>query len=279
MVGLFVIILATAFLIAAIWLSTGFDKKKYVTYTVYMHESVSGLNEDSLVKFNGVKVGVVSDIELSEFDPQQVKILLEIEEGTPITTSTRATLISQGITGTTYLGLSATSASFDPLPHTPGEPYPVIPYQASFFNQLEKNITQISRDLKRVFDKENAKNIKETLDSVAKVANVFSSNNDSIAKSLQELPKLISELKVSATKFNTMAERLSTAGASVTSTMTVSKNAVNKLSQQTIPPAVTLLQRLDLIAANLETVSAQMRQNPSVLIWGSASTQPGPGEK
>lgn len=278
-VGLFVLLLAAGLIIAGIWLSIGFEQKKYMTYIVYMHESVSGLNEESLVKYNGVKVGTVSHIELNQYNPQEVKVLLNIEEGTPITTGTRATLISQGITGTTYLGLSAISSTFTPLQKTPGEPYPVIPYQSSFFNQLEKNVTEISRDLKRIFDKENTANIKQTLDSIATVSKVFSDNHASLAQSIQEIPKLINELKTSADKFNTMAERLSAAGASVTTTMKVSKNAVNKLSSQTIPPFMILLQRLDLISANLEKVSAEMRQNPAVIIRGSRATQPGPGEK
>jgi len=277
-VGLAVLILIAGLVTAAVWLSMGFDQKKYNIYAVYMHEAVSGLNEDSLVKYNGVKVGIVKSIALSQFDPQQVKILLEIEEGTPVTTSTQATLISQGITGATYLGLSASSPTFIPLQKTPGEPYPVIPYKSSFFNQLEKNINDISRDLRRILDKENARNVKKSLDNLEKVTGVFANNSGSLEKSLRDLPKLINELKISATKFSTMSENLASAGAAVTSTMLVSKNAVNKISQQTLPPAVMLLQRLDLITANLEKVSAQMRQNPAVIIRGSASTKPGPGE-
>ena len=136
LVGLAVLILSATLLSAALWLSVGFDRKKYDIYTVYMREAASGLSDDSVVKYNGVKVGVVNKIELNQFDPQQVKIELKIVAGTPITTSTHATLINQGITGTTYLGLSASSPSLFPLQKTPGEPNPVIPYTPSFFSQL-----------------------------------------------------------------------------------------------------------------------------------------------
>ncbi len=43
-------------------------------------------------------------LNLSQEDPRRVEMLLNIEEGTPITVSTAATLISQGITGNTYVG-------------------------------------------------------------------------------------------------------------------------------------------------------------------------------
>ncbi len=71
---------------------------------------------------------------------------------------------------------------------------------------------------------------------------------------------------------------MAAAGQHVSVTMEAGKNTINKLSQQTLPPIVLLMQRLDLIAANLEKVSAQMRQNPAVVIRGSTPPKPGPGE-
>lgn len=277
-VGLIVLILSAGLLSAGLWLSVGFDRKEYDIYTVYVREAVSGLSDDSIVKYNGVKVGVVNKIELNQFDPQQVKIQLKIEEGTPITTSTRATLISQGITGTTYLGLSASSPSLFPLQKTPGEPYPVIPYTPSFFSQLEKNLNDVSVGIKRIFDKENAQALKKALGNLEKVTDVIAENNENLNKSLQDLPQLLNGLKVSIRKFNLMADDMGSAGKDVSITMQAGKNTIDKLSQQTIPPIILLIQRLDTIAANLEKVSAQMRRNPSVIIRGNTSPKSGPGE-
>jgi len=243
-----------------------------------MHEPVSGLSEESAVKFNGVKVGMVTNVELSRFDPQQIKILLNVEEGTPITTSTQATLLTQGITGTTYLGLVATSSSFLPLQKTPGEPYPVIPSKPSFFNQLEHTINEISQSFKRVLSKENAENLKKSLVNLEKITNVIAKNENNINDSLRDLPKVVSELKAGITKFTNMADDMSVAGKQVSVTMKSGQTGLDKFSQQTLPPAILLLRRLDAIAANLEKVSVQMRQNPAVIIRGNTPPQSGPGE-
>jgi phospholipid/cholesterol/gamma-HCH transport system substrate-binding protein len=271
-------VLMAGLLSAGLWLSVGFDRRQYDLYTVYVPEPVSGLGDDSVVKYNGVRVGVVSKIELNQFDPQQVKIQLKIEEGTPITTSTHATLISQGITGATYLGLSATSPSLFPLQKTPGEPFPVIPYTPSFFSQLEKNINDVSIGIKRIFDKENAHSLKNALSNLQKITDVIAENHQNLNQSLQDLPKLLNGLQVSVTKFNHMAESMSSAGEHVSDTMAAGKNTIDKLSQQTMPPIVLLMQRLDVIASNLEKVSAQMRQNPAVVIRGNTPPKSGPGE-
>ena len=277
-VGLTVILLTAGLIIGGLWLSTGFDQKKYNKYTVYMHEAVSGLNIESPVKYNGVKVGFISDIKLNDINPQQVLLRLKIVEGTPVTISTEATLVSQGITGTTYLGLSATSPTTTPLQKTPNEPYPVIPYKRSFFSQLEKTVTELSDSLKRVFDKENTQHIKQSLESLQKITAVIEKNSDNLNASLQDLPKLIRNLKDSVLQFSKMSRDVGAAGVQLSDTMRAGRNSIDKISQQAIPPTVLLLRRLDLIAANLEQVSANMRQNPAIIIRGSAPPKSGPGE-
>lgn len=298
-VGLIVVILIAGLIAGGLWLSVGFDKKEYHTYAVYMREAVSGLSNEAPVKFNGVQVGFVNKIELNRRDPQQVKLLLSIEEGTPVTTSTTATLISQGITGTTYVGLSASSSNLTPLPKLPKQPYPVIPYKPSLLHQLDRvlkdvseNINKVSIEISRIFDKENALYIKKTLanfksvtDSIAKNsknidqslenADIFLRN---IAKASREFPELVSNIKIGAHKIELMAGAVRKAGDQVSDTMEAGKVAIDKISQQTVPPAVVLLRRLDTIAANLEKISVQMRQNPAVIIRGAAPPTPGPGE-
>ena len=278
-VGLSVLLLAAGLIIAGLWLSVGFDQKKYATYTVYMRETVSGLNDESPVKYNGVKVGYIDKIELNAINPQQVRLQIKVEEATPITTSTEATLVAQGITGTTYLGLSATSSSITPLEKTPGELYPVIPYRPSFFNQLEKDIRTTTKAINRIFDKENARHIASTIANLKKTSDIIERNNQNINKSLEELPQLISALKISVREFSSMSHDISAAGAQVSDAMRAGRNSIDKISQQAIPPAVILLRRLNLIAANLEQVSAEIRQNPAVIIRGSAPPKLGPGEK
>jgi phospholipid/cholesterol/gamma-HCH transport system substrate-binding protein len=277
-VGIAVLILVVGLLCGVIWLSTGFDTKSYDLYTVYVDEAVSGLAEDAIVKFNGVKVGMVNKIELDQLDPQEVKLQLKIVQGTPITITTHASLISQGITGAVYLGLSATSPSLLPLEKTPGEPYPIIPYKPSFFSQLEQTIDEVSVGFKRIFDKGNAKAIKKTLANIEAITGIFAQNKEDLNKTLKELPALVARLKAGVEQFSQMSSDMSVAGKQVSTTMRSGKVTIDKISQQALPPMVLLLQRLDTIAANLEQVSSQMRQNPAVIIRGTAPPEAGPGE-
>ncbi|MDF1647008.1 MAG: MlaD family protein [Legionellaceae bacterium] len=278
LVGLTVLLLGAGLLSASLWLSVGFDRKTYNTYITYLNESVSGLTEESPIKYNGVRVGLINSITLNHENPEQVILVLKIEQDVPITESTTATLVFQGITGTTYLGLSASTPSLVPLKKTPNSPYPVIPSEPSFFHKIEQNVDTLTADLKRFFNKENADNIEKTLRNFESLSAVFTQNNQNINQTLEDLPQLTKSLKVSAEKFNTMAEDVSVSGKQFTATMKAGKNSIDQISQQTLPPITLLMRRLNDIAANLEKVSAEMRQNPSVLVRGSAPPKLGPGE-
>jgi len=295
-VGLVVMILAGALIAAGLWLSVGFEQKKYNTYIVYIREAVSGLSEQSPVKYNGVKVGYVKQIKLSHEDPRRVEMLLNIEEDTPITVSTAATLISQGITGNTYVGLSADSSDLTPLKALPGQAYPVIPAKPSIFNQLDRvlkevseNVNKVSIKLSKVFSDENIQNFHKSLANVKTFTHTIAVNSKHIDQSLKnadvliknfkeasaQFPEIATELKAGLAQFTKMASSLTVAGSKVSTTMQSGKTAFDKLSQQASP----LIQRLDFVANNLEKISEQIRQNPAVVIRGSTPPPPGPGEK
>lgn len=298
-VGVAVLILIVGLLSAMLWLSVGFNQKSYSYYTVYLHEPASGLSKDAAVKFNGVQVGYVHDIRLNKQDPRQVEIILSIEDGTPITTSTSATLISQGITGVTHIGLSAGSSDLTPIKQLPGEPFPVIPAKPSLFNQLDSLLKEVSESINKVsiqaqhiFNEENAQHVRKILANTEKLTGTVAKNSknidngiknadiflSNIAKSSHDFPRIVEELKTGISKFKLMADSLTKAGGSVSTTMGAGRNTLDKLSQETLAPATILLRRLDAISANLEKVSNEMRQNPSIVIRGTAPPKPGPGE-
>lgn len=261
-VGFCVVLLCAALLGSALWLSTSYDKKNYTSYIVYLNEAVSGLNVDSAVKYNGVPVGSVYRIKLNPNNPQQVRLLLHIERGTPITHSTFATLISQGITGTTFVGLSASSGDLTPLKKRFGEPFPVIPARPSLLNQLDhvlkevsENVNVVSVRIKSVLDDENINNFKQSLANIRKFSNIMS------------------------VRANKLTKELTSAGENISSTMKAGKSALNKISGEAFPPTMQLLHKLNHVADNLEKVSNELRQNPSVIFRGTKPLTPGPGER
>jgi len=264
LVGIFVISLTMAIILATLWLSAGLSIGEYSTYLVYMQESVSGLNPDSQVEYNGVSVGTVKSIELNQKNPQWVEVLLNIKKTTPITRGTVATLTTRGLTGLAFVALKDKSTDLRPLKALPGQRYPVIPSGPSIFMRLDallsglsKNFQAITTSLNNLLDKQNLESLKGILINLNDITKNLSNNN-------QTLNEILKNTKRASEQFTPL--------------MRSSSSAMKTLEIETLPTVSHLLSNLDDILHTLNDVTLQLKQNPSMLIRGKEPLPPGPGE-
>jgi phospholipid/cholesterol/gamma-HCH transport system substrate-binding protein len=264
-VGAFVIILVAAITLGIIWLSSGFTLQTTTNYMIYMTESVSGLNVDSTVEYNGVGVGVVSSINLNRKNPQLVEVLLRINNKTPVTKGTVATLSTRGITGVAYIGLKDTDTDLAPLRAKHGEKYPVIPTAPSIFMRLDTALKQLTTNLRKVtetfqslLDQENQRSIKLILLNIKTVTGEFAKNNQKISEILANTAKASQQL---------------------TPFLQNGTGAVKTFQTQTLPATYRILGNVNEITRNLVDVTNELKQDPSILIRGAARQPLGPGEK
>ncbi len=300
LVGILVLIFSSATIIAAFWLSMGLKQKVYITYAIYMNEPVNGLSVQAPVKFNGVAVGFVSDIALNKVNPQQVLLLIDVEQGAPITTSTTAVLQSQGITGIRYVELKAGSRFSEPLKKMTGETFPVIPSRPSLLVQLDsilkdatENFQQIADSVNSVLDKENAEAIRKTFKHVERISAALANQTGELSASIKDasvvfknaaiasktLPAAVERISESGDAMKKMATDVSYAGRMVASTMKSSKAAVDQIKDQTLPQATGFMDRLDQVAQNMAALTKELKRNPAMLIRGKRPRPLGPGER
>lgn len=265
LVGAFVITLIAATVLGIIWLSSGFSIVHNSTYLVYMQESVSGLNIDAPVEYNGVNVGEVSSVKLDSKNPHLVTVLLSIKSDTPITMGTTATLTTRGITGITYIALKDKSTDMRPLVKLPNEPYPVIKTAPSLFmrldtalNKLSVNMEKVTEAFQTLFDSENQQAIKATFQNMAKFTGTLADNTE---------------------KLNILLENASRASRNLGPMLLSTTGTMAVLQNQTLPATYRLLTNMNDAARSLAEVSAEIKQNPSILIRGVNRQTLGPGEK
>jgi phospholipid/cholesterol/gamma-HCH transport system substrate-binding protein len=180
LVGLFVLGLGVALIAAILWLTTGGPPRDYDFYLVYMTESVSGLNIDAPVKYKGVDRGRVREIELDPNDPERVRLLLVVQQGTPINSETKATLEFQGLTGIAAINLVGGRKDAPPLAVPAGERYPVIPSKPSLLARLDEtvsdllaNLIETSNRVNALLDEPNRVAISTTLDNLASLTGML----------------------------------------------------------------------------------------------------------
>ena len=299
-VGLFVIGLGAVLIAAILWLAAGGEvHRKVDLYQALSNESVAGLNLNAPVKYRGVDVGLVRTIRLVPNNPQQVQLVLAIEEGTPIKTDTVATLRTQGLTGIAYIELSGGSASAPPLvPKTPGD-VPVIPTRPSLTARLEEVLThvlatldQTSRNINGMLSDENKKSLTEALDNVAALSKTLAERRESIDATLRnadrtmanaarvsaQLDQTIARIDQAANSFDAMSRQLDATAAGANRTLAGVGGDVQRFTNETAPQLENLMSELTVLTASLRRLSEQTERNPQSLIFGKAPANKGPGE-
>lgn len=298
-VGSFVLILTAVVIFLVIWLSGKSSSRQYTTYLVLMNESVNGLSVNSAVKYNGVTVGNVKDISLNAHNPNQVRLLLDIDADTPVKVDTRATLMSQGLTGLSFVNLTGGSPNAPLLKTEQDEVYPVIQTEASFMlrldnavRQLSINITDLSTDIRELLDKDNRLAVKNTLKNLYTVTAALAANARQIDESVksthlilkntaeasERFPVLINNLNNASINVIEVTKKLDKASVATTAAMQDAHTFMQTISNQALPQALQTLNSLHSVSAQIKDLTMDLRQNPSMLIRGRQPLKPGPGE-
>lgn len=126
LIGVFTVLGILAGLGFFLWLAKVQVDRAYTRYDVFF-ETVDGLSQGSVVRYNGVAVGQVLAIDLDREDSTRVRVQIEVAATTPIRVGTEATLASQGVTGVAFVGLEGGYDNAPSLPRDPDTGISVIP--------------------------------------------------------------------------------------------------------------------------------------------------------
>jgi phospholipid/cholesterol/gamma-HCH transport system substrate-binding protein len=123
-VGVVVVAAALLFLVALVFVGgVNLLRKKKVEYTTYF-KFAGGLEPGSLVRFGGFKVGTIKSASLDPEDSTRIRVILQVDDGTPVRTNSKARISSLGFLGENYLEISAGTRDAAPLP--PGSEIPTV---------------------------------------------------------------------------------------------------------------------------------------------------------
>jgi phospholipid/cholesterol/gamma-HCH transport system substrate-binding protein len=238
------------------------------------------------VKFRGVPVGSVRDISLDPADPEQVRLVLEVARGTPVSQDTVAVLAFQGLTGIASVELSGGRRSSPPLARAPGEPYPVIRTAPSTKRRLETAVTALLGDLG-----ETASDVQRLVASLAGRSGDIDAAIADAARSLRHVAEASARLSGVAARMGRGAEAVERMADEVTQVGAAARAAVDEAAgaaqdasravQQFNSGSLVELERLVAelteAAAALGRVSRELERSRGALLGGQ-TPPPGPGE-
>jgi phospholipid/cholesterol/gamma-HCH transport system substrate-binding protein len=111
LVGLSTLILFMGTVIFSVWLARISFTHDNDLYDIIFQGPINGLSQGGEVRFNGIKVGEVSKIELYKPNPKNVVAHVRVSSDVPIRTDSFASTEPLGITGVTYVQISAGTAT------------------------------------------------------------------------------------------------------------------------------------------------------------------------
>lgn len=181
-------------------------------YINFKGVSVYGINNGSSVKYQGVDIGKVMDIEVNPYDLSSILVEVEIKKGFPVKDDMRAKLSYAGITGLKFIELSGGSSESKDL--LPGG---VIPMERGLGEKAEdivSNIDKAVRNINKLLNEKRGEELSRILvnieQSTAMIKTFIKDQQDVAARSLENMEKISSSVsKFSASLEKVNIERLS----------------------------------------------------------------------
>lgn len=296
MTGFFTIALLVAAVLAGLWFNR--DRSEKVPYQIVTTQSIPGLNPQASVRYRGLEVGRVEDI---IFDPRvtgQILIKLSVDAGSPITTTTFASLGYQGVTGIAFIQLDDDRTG-SPLVRSDAEHPARIPLRPGLLDQLEKRglvilekTEHITASLDKLMSPENQKTIIGAFDNIGKAASAYGALPAKLDPTLERLPALAAKLDGLATSAASMThnfDRLATGlqapdGPIARLNTTVDRvgssleGVTSDLELQTLPHVTEMTDEAKTSLRAIKHTATSLSDRPQSLLFGSPDAQPGPGE-
>ncbi len=186
--------------------------------------SVSGLATASEVRFAGFPVGQVAEVRLALDGTGQIRVRIEVGADTPVRTSSIATVESQGVTGVSFVGLSAGNPADPLLQEVSIEDVPMIASGRSALQSLTEDAPQIVeevlavvRQLGEVLNEENQNritailtNLERSSEDLGQALDDFSAVTGTVAEATEQIAVFSSQLETVSAAATTALETADT---------------------------------------------------------------------
>lgn len=172
-VGLFTVLTGAILAASLLWIAGSQLLRPRDRYQVLFVQSVSGLNAGSQVEYQGVVVGRVRDIRLTEDFPPKVAVIVDLEPGTPVRADTKAALLGSIVTGIQYIELQGGSKAAGPLSPggvIPGSVASLVDFRDRLAQSADLALTILTRLERDVFTDQNAEKVSQLVADLGSLA-------------------------------------------------------------------------------------------------------------
>lgn len=217
LVGLFTLAVIAGAFGFVYWFSRAGDAADRKPYRIVFVGSVSGLSKGSVVRFNGLRVGEVTAIEIMPSDPGKVMATVLVDRQTPIKTDTKARLEYQGLTGVASVQLTGGAGDAADLTATDPGGRPMLFADRSDYQDILETVQRLSGKIDSVLTRadtllaQNEGSVTSTLRNVEAFSKALADNSSGVASFLAnvgEMSQKVGSLSSRLERFTDQAEAL-----------------------------------------------------------------------
>jgi phospholipid/cholesterol/gamma-HCH transport system substrate-binding protein len=273
----------------ALWLARAQFNADFATYDIVFDGPVRGLQKGGEVRFNGIKVGEITELALDKTDQSKVVARIRVDGVTPVRQSSEARLESMGLTGVNLIQLSA-GDSKDPLLRKKGGIPPRIVAKKGALDDLVaagKDIAQQANEtlasIQLVLTPENIASVTRTLKNLESATNTLAANDGALKRSAEAAAALrdaaVSVRRLSDETNAKMGSVMSEANRAATAVADAAENArgftasaalaADVAANQTLPDISTAARDLRRVAVSLEELANRVETGQTSLLGGN----------
>lgn len=217
LVGLFTLAVIAGAFAFVYWFKRAGEQGDRRAYRVVFSGSVSGLSKGSVVRFNGLRVGEVTDMEIMPSDPSKVVAVIQVDSTTPMKVDTKARLESQGLTGVASVQLTGGAGNSDDLKPSGADKMPILFADRSDYQDILETVQRLSGKVDSFLTRADSLleksegSVLSTIRNVEAFSKALGDNSSGVASFLSnvgEMSQKVGSLSARIEKFVDQAEAL-----------------------------------------------------------------------
>jgi phospholipid/cholesterol/gamma-HCH transport system substrate-binding protein len=264
-VGIFVLACIIGLVVTLLWLAGVQYSQEYEYFQTYFKGPVTGLGKGTAVRYNGIDVGRVDNLEFNPNDPQSVIVTLQVQPGLNIRTDSLASIESQGLTGGSYVEIDGGKASSPLLTAEPGQRYPVIKAKTSTLQQIEESAPRLLAKLNTTADRVNDLLSEQNRKQIAEILANLNRTTATVAERSGDIDATLRNLNEATRKVGPV---LADADEDINALGKLSKDADALVKSPAIDDISDLTSDMKKLLASLTRLSDQLDREPTKLLFG-----------
>jgi len=304
-IGLATLALVALLALGLFWLGGDSDDGGSERFHIYFqNQSLEGLQINSDVRMQGIKVGKVVDYSIVSGEARRVRVLIQVDARTPVLEGAKAIVARHLVTGLAAIDLENPPNGGVPLMRIPeGESYPVIeegvPQLTRVADRLEELGAAGHEALTRfntLLSNQNQKSLGGTLANLSEIT-------DELNQAMPELRAAVVSAKKAAEQVEGLGgdargalknanEHLGKVVGDTKATLASARNTLEKVDREVAGLSGQVKLTADLAGQEIQTTAQSLRQagdalqdtgralaDPARVLYGPSPDSLGPGEK